>query len=63
MLNGTNPTLHSDMALVSTQLKNCYKYLKAGESSDLSMSTSDGVGNIYYTRALENQQGVSHRRG
>ena len=42
----TNRTLNSDMALVSTQVKVLLYIvgLKAGESFDPSMSTSDGVG-------------------
>ena len=48
MLNGTYPTLYSDMALVSTKVKILLYIvvLKAGESCDPSMSTSDGVGHI-----------------
>ena len=42
MLNGTNLTLNSDLALVSTQVKTLL-YI---ESSDTSMSTCDGVGHI-----------------
>ena len=55
MFNTTNFTLNSDLALVSSQL-----YIvgqKARESSDTSMSTC--VRSEAYTRALENQQGVS----
>ena len=48
MLNGTNPTLNSDMALVSAQVKILLYIvgLKAGKSSDPNMSTSEGVGHI-----------------
>ena len=62
MFNGTNFTLNSDLALVSSQLYIVEQ--KARESSDTSMSTC--VWSEAYTRALENQQGVSptftHRR-
>ena len=52
--NGTNLTLNSAMALVSTQVKTLLYLvrLKAGESSDISMFAA-------YTRALGNQQDVS----
>ena len=66
MLNGTNFTLNSDLALVSTQVKTLLYIVgqKARESSDTSMFTC--VWSEAYTRALENQQGVSptftHRR-
>ena len=45
MLNGTNLTLNSDLALVSTQVKTLLYIVgqKARESSDTSMSTCDGV--------------------
>ena len=48
MLNGTNLTLNSDLALVSTQVKTLLNIVgqKASESSDTSMSTCDGVGHI-----------------
>ena len=48
MFNGTNPTLNSDLALVSTQVKILLYIvgLKARESSDTSMSTCDGVRHI-----------------
>ena len=48
MFNSINPTLNSDMALVSTQVKTLLYIvgLKAGESSDTSMSTCDGEGHI-----------------
>ena len=48
MLNGTNPTLNFDMALISTQVKILLYIvgLKAGKSSDPNMSTGDGVGHI-----------------
>ena len=48
MFNGTNPTLNSNMALVSTQVKSLLYIvgLKAGESSDTCMSTCDGVRQI-----------------
>ena len=67
MFSGTNLTLNSDLALVSTQVKTLlYKVgQKATESSDTSMSTCNGVRHIP-ARALENQQDVSptitHRR-
>ena len=55
MFNGTNLTLNSDLALVSTQVKTLLYIVgqKARESSDTSMWGA-------YTRALENQQNVSH---
>ena len=46
--NDTNLILNSDLALVSTQVK-CLLYIvgvKAGESSNASMSTCDEVGHI-----------------
>ena len=45
MFNGTNLTLNSDLALVSTQVKTLLYIVgqKARESSDTSMSTCDGV--------------------
>ena len=48
MFKGTNFILNSDLALVSTQVKFLLYIvgLKAGESSDTSMSTCDGVGHI-----------------
>ena len=48
MFNGTIPTLNSDMALVSTLVKFLLYIvgLKAGESSDTSMSTCEGMGHI-----------------
>ena len=48
MLNGTNLTLNSDLALVSTQVKTLLYIVwqKAREKSDTSMSTCDGVGHI-----------------
>ena len=48
MFNGTNLTLNSDLALVSTQVKTLLYIVgqKARESSDTSMSTCDGVGHI-----------------
>ena len=48
MFNGTNFTLNSDLALVSTQEKTRLYIVgqKARESSDTSMSTCDGVGHI-----------------
>ena len=48
MLNGTNLTLNSDLALVSTQVKTLLYIVgqKARESSDTSMSTCDGVRQI-----------------
>ena len=48
MLNGTNLTLNSDLALVSTQVKTLFYIVgqKARESSDTSMSTCDGVRQI-----------------
>ena len=54
MLNGTNTTLNSDMVLVSTQVKILlYIFgIKAGESADPSMSTSDGVGHIQGHRKI-----------
>ena len=66
MFNGTNLTLYSDMALVSTQVKTLLYIvgLIAEESSDRNMSTCDGDG--AYTRVLQNQQEViptfTHRR-
>ena len=48
MFKGTNLILNSDLAQVSTQV-NILLYifgLKAGDSSDTSMSTCDGVGHI-----------------
>ena len=60
MFNGTNLTLYSDLALVSTQVKTLLYIVgkKARESSDTSMPTCDGVG--------QHQQDVSptftHRR-
>ena len=48
MLNGTNFTLNSDLALVSTQVKTLLYIVgqKARESFDTSMSTCDGVRHI-----------------
>ena len=48
MFNGTNPTLNSDMALVSTKVKTLLYTvgLKAGELSGTSMPICDGVGHI-----------------
>ena len=48
MLNGTNFTLNSDLALVSTQVKTLFYIVgqKARESFDTSMSTCDGVRHI-----------------
>ena len=48
MLNGTNLTLNSDLALVSTQVKTLLYIVgqKARESFDTSMSTYDGVRQI-----------------
>ena len=48
MFNGTNLTLNSDLAQVSTQVKTLLYIVgqKARESYDTSMSTSDGVGHI-----------------
>ena len=48
MFYGTNLTLNSDLALVSTQVKTLLSIVgqKARESSDTSMSTCDGVGHI-----------------
>ena len=48
MFHGTNLTLNSDLALVSTQVKTllCIVGQKARESSDTSMSTCEGVGHI-----------------
>ena len=48
MFNGTNLTLNSDLALVSTQGKTLLYIVgqKAWESSDTSMSTCDGVRHI-----------------
>ena len=48
MLNGTNLTLNSDLALVSTQVKTLLYIVgqKARESSDTSMFTCDGVGHL-----------------
>ena len=48
MFKGTILILNSDLALVSTQVKILLYIvgLKAGESSDTSMSTCDGVGHI-----------------
>ena len=48
MFNGTNFTLNSDLALVSTQVKTLLYIVgqKARESSDTSMSTCDGVRHI-----------------
>ena len=48
MFNCTNPTLNSDLALVSTQVKTLLYIVgqKASESSDTSMSTCDGGGHI-----------------
>ena len=48
MFKGTDLILNSDLALVSTQVKILLYIvgLKAGESSDTSMSTCDGVGHI-----------------
>ena len=45
MFNGTNLTLNSDLALVSTQVKSLLYIVgqTARESSDTSMSTCDGV--------------------
>ena len=46
MFNGTNLTLNSNLALVSTQVKTLLYIVgqKAREPSDTSMSTCDGVG-------------------
>ena len=48
MFDGTNLTLNSDLALVSTKVKSLLYIVeqKARESSDTSMSTCDGVGQI-----------------
>ena len=48
MFKGTNITLNSDLALVSTQVKTLLYIVgqKARESSDTSMSTCDGVRHI-----------------
>ena len=48
MLNGTNPTLNSDMALVFIQVKTLVYIvgLKAGESFNTDISTCVGVGHI-----------------
>ena len=48
MFNGTNLTLNSDLALVSTKVKSLFYIVgqKARESSYTSMSTCDGVGHI-----------------
>ena len=48
MFNGTNFTLNSDLALVSTQVKTLLYIVgqKARESSDTGMSTCDGVRHI-----------------
>ena len=48
MFNGTNPTLNSNLALVSTQVKTLLYTVgqKARESSDTSMSTCDDVGHV-----------------
>ena len=48
MFNGTNLTLNSDLALVSTQVKTLLYIVrqKSRESSDKSMSTCDGVRHI-----------------
>ena len=48
MFNGTNLTLNSDLALVSTQVKTLLYIVgqKERESSDTSMSTCDGAGHI-----------------
>ena len=48
MFNGTNLTLNSNLALVSTQVKTLLYIVgqKARESSDTSKSTCDGVGHI-----------------
>ena len=48
MFNGTNLTLNSDLAWVSTQVKTLLYIVgqKARESPDTSMSTCDGVGHI-----------------
>ena len=48
MVNGTNLTLNSDLALVTTQVK-FLSYIvgqKARESPDTRMFTCDGVGHI-----------------
>ena len=48
MFNGTNLTLNSDLALVSTKVKTMLYIVgqKARESSDTIMSTCDGVRHI-----------------
>ena len=48
MFNGTNLTLNSHLALVSTQVETLFYIVvkKARESSDTSLSTCDGVGHI-----------------
>ena len=48
MFNGTNFTLNSELALVSTQVKTLLYIVgqKARESSDTSISTCDGVRHI-----------------
>ena len=48
MFNGTNLTLNSDLALVSTQVKTLLYIVgqKTRESSDTSMSTCDGERHI-----------------
>ena len=48
MFKGTNLIINSDLALVSTEIKNLLYivWLEAGESFNTSMSTCDGVGHI-----------------
>ena len=48
MFSGTNLTLNSDLALISTQIKTLFYIVgqKAWESSDTGMSTCDGVRHI-----------------
>ena len=48
MFNGTNLTLNSELALVSTQVKTLLYIVgqKARESSNTNMSTCDGVRHI-----------------
>ena len=64
MFKGTNLILNSDLALVSTQVKILLYVvgLKAGESSDTSMTTYDGVGHIT-GHWKEVSPILSHRRG
>ena len=60
MSKGTNLILNSDLALVSTQVKNLLYIvgLETGKSFDTSMSTCDGLG--YLIGHWKNYKTLSH---